>query len=157
MTEKEIQLAIYYSLPQGCIIIPNIRMLRGDWEADLCRITQAKYLYEYEIKSTYDDFKRDRDKRKHKFLARPIQGHPNYLSYVCEENLIPTQEVADPYGLIYVKKNWKDSNVYEYLYIIKKPQKIHKHKLSDYQENFIKNKFQFKYWGLHRKLFYETP
>ncbi len=65
MTEKEIQCVIGHGMGLANIVIPNTLLVApgGMYEADLLYITKNNYLYEIEIKVTYQDFWNDFKKR----------------------------------------------------------------------------------------------
>ncbi len=64
-TEWNIQQAIGKHLGLQNIVIPNVKLDYGMYEADLIYIVDLKYVYEVEIKIDFQDFKRDF--RKHKY------------------------------------------------------------------------------------------
>lgn len=90
------------------IIIPNYYL--GMWEADVLRITRSGIVYEYEIKISRADFKRDFSKgysfingdSGHKHNAIAAGKHRiNKFFFVVPAGLITPLEVPKQYGLIY--------------------------------------------------------
>ena len=104
------------------------------FEADVLMITNAKLAYEYEIKISRSDFKKDfskiskhkiySDKKPHLVRNRNYPKKPNYFYYVCVEGLIKPSEIPIYAGLIYITK---DEQIKE----IKKAPKLHSYKFPD--------------------------
>ena len=104
------------------------------YEADVLMITKAGLAYEYEVKTSRADFKKDfsksakhevySDTRPHLIRRRNYPLKPNYFYYVCEENLIKLTEIPKYAGLIYITKDKK-------LKVIKKAPKLHTYKVPD--------------------------
>ena len=103
-------------------------------ECDVISISKSDYIYEYEIKISRTDFKKDFVKEKHSFIINEsftkVKGGdtfymvPNYFNFVVPSNLVSIEEVPDYAGLIYMN----DIGKFE---IIKKPKLIHKTKASN--------------------------
>jgi hypothetical protein len=64
-TEWNIQKAIGCQMGIHNIVIPNLKLDYGKYEADLIYITENNYVYEIEIKIDFQDFKRDFQKCKY--------------------------------------------------------------------------------------------
>ena len=104
------------------------------YEADVLMITKSGIAYEYEVKTSRADFKKDfskktkhriySDSRPHLIRKRNYPLKPNHFYYVCEEDLIKANEIPSYAGLIYVTKNKK-------LKVIKKAPKLHDYKFPD--------------------------
>ena len=106
----------------------------GLMECDVLSISKADYIYEYEIKISRADFKKDFIKEKHTFIinekyTRIRKGElvyllPNYFNFVTPKDLISIDEVPDYAGLIYMNE---DSS----FTIVKKPKLLHKTKANE--------------------------
>lgn len=58
INEREIQNRLWHSLYKTCdLVVPNFFV--GAWEMDMCALTKAGVLVEYEIKRTLADFRND--------------------------------------------------------------------------------------------------
>lgn len=107
----------------------------GFSEADVLRITESNVVYEYEIKTSVQDFKRDFKKEyKHERLSgkknfdKYIEwsGHPgipNHFYYVMPKDMVSLSQIPQYAGLIYV--------VEDDIEIIKKAPKIHSFKATE--------------------------
>lgn len=106
----------------------------GLMECDVLSISKADYIYEYEIKISRADFKKDFIKEKHTHIinekyTRTRKGTlvyllPNYFNFVTPKDLISIDEVPDYAGLIYMNE---DSS----FTIVKKPKLLHKTKANE--------------------------
>ena len=107
MTEKDIQniLGKEQVLKGHNPVASNIKYLIDDWELDLISLTKTGYLFEFEIKINYQDFKKDLLKKKHYYYKMNYKTIPNYFYYVCTEKLINVNEIPFYTGLIYVINN----------------------------------------------------
>lgn len=104
------------------------------YEADVLMVTNAGMTYEYEIKTSRADFKKDFSKvSKHKLYGNgkktlpkyaKYPGKPNHFYYVCVENLIKPSEIPTYAGLIYITPEG-------FVHYIKKAPKLHGHKVTD--------------------------
>ena len=80
------------------------------FEADVLMVAKSGFAYEYEVKTSRADFKKDFSKvAKHKNLKKPslrlkrkYPMTPNYFYYVCIEGLIKKNEIPKYAGLIYI-------------------------------------------------------
>lgn len=103
----------------------------GLQECDIISVSKSDYIYEYEIKISRSDFKKDFIKEKHNHILNEkftytIKGELlfricNYFNYVVPRDLISIDEVPEYAGLIYIN----DDFTFE---IVKKPKLIHKTK-----------------------------
>ena len=101
-------------------------------ECDVISVSKSDYVYEYEIKISRQDFKRDFIKEKHNFIVNEkftyvrkgetLWRTTNYFNYVVPQNLVSIEEVPDYAGLIYLKEDF----TFE---IIKTPKLLHKTKV----------------------------
>ncbi len=103
-------------------------------ECDVISISKSDYIYEYEIKISRADFKKDFTKIKHTNIinenyTKVRKGEtfyllPNYFNFVTPKDLIKVEEVPDYAGLIYMNED----GTFE---IIKKPKLLHSTKAND--------------------------
>lgn len=106
----------------------------GLQECDVLSISKSNYIYEYEIKISRGDFKKDFTKKKHEHIinekfTRTKKGETqyntaNYFSYVVPFGLISEEEVPEYAGLIYFNEDLSFD-------IIKKAKLLHKTKATD--------------------------
>lgn len=106
----------------------------GLMECDVLSISKSDYIYEYEIKISRADFKKDFIKEKHTHIVNEkytktrkgelIYLLPNYFSFVVTKDLISINEVPDYAGLIYMDElgNFE---------VIKKPKLLHSTKANN--------------------------
>lgn len=143
-------------------VFPNVYL--GHFEADILEITKSGYSYEYEVKVSRSDFKKDLLKRKQtlgglnvlKHLQLKIGNHVNYFSYVVPEGLISIGEVPEFAGLIYVNSHEVKFSDDKGTYIkhrlfaktIKSPVKLSKDKFSP--ESLMKC-YESLYFRFHAK------
>ncbi|MCK5613947.1 hypothetical protein KAR91_69435 [Candidatus Pacearchaeota archaeon] len=84
MTEKDIQRALYLNLPTSQrYMAKNICLYNIiGFEMDFISITKKGVITEYEIKTTFADFKADfKKKKKHIMLKNMVYNQPGY--YAC--------------------------------------------------------------------------
>lgn len=103
-------------------------------ECDVLSISKSDYIYEYELKISRGDYKKDFIKEKHTLIinekyTKTYKGEliyllPNYFSYVTPKDLISVDEVPEYAGLIYIDENGKFE-------VIRKPKLLHKTKAND--------------------------
>lgn len=88
------------------IVVPNFYI--GRFECDVLKISKAGHIYEYEIKISKADFKKDFDKAAY-YLGGNKTKHEiikdgkrvNRFYYVVPEGLIKPDDVPAGFGLIY--------------------------------------------------------
>lgn len=110
----------------------------GLQECDVISVSKADYIYEFEIKISRSDFKKDLIKEKHNFIinekytftrkGETLWRTANYFNYVVPKGLVSVDEVPDYAGLIYLDDDFNFE-------VIKKPILLHKTKAS---EKFIR-------------------
>lgn len=94
-------------LPARKYNLPNFQPY-GWYEADILSITQAGYIYEYEIKTSISDFKADFKNKRYKHMLldekRKISygNIPRKFYFVCPEGLLDVNDIPPYAGLIYV-------------------------------------------------------
>jgi len=103
-------------------------------ECDVISISKSNYIYEYEIKISKADYKKDFIKEKHTHIinekyTKTRKGElvyllPNYFNFVTPKDLISIEEVPDYAGLIYMNED----GTFE---IVKKPKLLHKTTAND--------------------------
>lgn len=106
----------------------------GLQECDVLSISKSNYIYEYEIKISRGDFKKDFTKKKHEHIinekfTRKRKGETqyntaNYFFYVVPFGLIAEEEVPEYAGLIYFNEDLSFD-------VIKKAKLLHKTKATD--------------------------
>lgn len=135
MNEKEIQkLLVSDNFSQNktnykCVL-PNVFFYA--WESDLLTVNKSDLIYEFEIKISRWDYKKDFEKvDKHKKFSRidNLSAIPNRFYYACPEGLINIDDVPEYAGLIYIEK----FNMKKYTKIIKKAPLLHHECISDDQ------------------------
>lgn len=120
MTTKEIQtlVARTYIEKNHNPVCTNFQGA-GFAECDVVSISQSDFVYEFEVKISRADFKKDAHKViKHHYLNETYQNHihkkyrtrkinhlPNYFTYVCPNNMIKLDEIPKYAGLIYIFNN----------------------------------------------------
>lgn len=103
----------------------------GLQECDVISVSKSDYIYEYEIKISRQDFKKDFIKEKHNHILNEKFTYTrkgellfrvcNYFNYVVPKDLVTIEEVPEYAGLIYINEDF----TFE---IVKKPKLIHKTK-----------------------------
>jgi len=107
MNERQIQkeLKTYFEkYGPAKAVINNIYWFES--EADSMVITVANILIECEIKRDLQDFRHDFKKEKHDLMRSLYDTSiiPNFFYFVCPEGLIPTNQIPEYAGLIYIMK-----------------------------------------------------
>ena len=138
-TSKDIESGLVMNLYlKGHSPISTHASICGLAECDVISISKSDFIYEYEVKISRGDFKKDFGKPKHKlitegkFVKESVKKGitetwylvPNYFYFVVPENLVTVDEIPEYAGLIYVN----ESHQYD---IIKKAPIIHKTKASN--------------------------
>jgi len=100
-------------------------------ECDVISVSKSDYIYEYEIKISRADYKKDFIKEKHSQMisenhTKIVKGEmmylsPNYFNFITPRGLISLEEVPEYAGLIYINEDLTFD-------IIKKPLLLHKNK-----------------------------
>lgn len=142
-TEARIQKLIFEEYGKRALVVPNLYFRNCPYESDAVVIMKSGLSYEYEIKCSRADFKREfKDtnkimKHRHTSGRAAERYRPNYFYYICPEDLIrPDELLIDGYGLAYV-------NGY-YIKTIKKAKKIHDNRVTESE-----------YYGLARKMMFK--
>jgi hypothetical protein len=152
-------------------IAPNVDIF-STGEMDLCSITKAGLVHEYEIKLTRSDFLADRKKEhKHPQLQMVAAGlmfsvserswkpgpdvrrikAPNYYSYVVPADMVNANELPPYAGLIYVDltKLWSYGSAFT---VVVKPTLLHKTPADDGLKLAIGEKLMYRCWSAREKL-----
>lgn len=103
----------------------------GLQECDVISVSRSDYIYEFEIKISRQDFKKDFLKEKHQHIINEKFTYQrngellwrvcNYFNYVVPEGLVTIEEVPNYAGLIYLKSDFSFEQV-------KKSKLLHKMK-----------------------------
>ena len=103
-------------------------------ECDVISVSPSDYTWEWEIKISRADFKKDFTKAKHENMineknTRTRKGTTeflttNYFSFVCPTGLISPEEVPEYAGLLYFNEDMSFT-------VAKKPKLLHKTKATD--------------------------
>lgn len=81
---REIQRRLYFDTNSGsAVVMPNFAPA-GWYECDVFRVTKAGYFYEYEIKLSVSDFRRDREKHTYDWRAGTCTSKHMALRYGAE-------------------------------------------------------------------------
>lgn len=100
---QDIQQSLNQKFPDHKYVIYNVFLF--DWESDYLSVNENEYVYEFEIKVSLDDFKKDSlKKEKHILLESKAdaQKMPNKFFYVAPGGIIPTLYLPPYAGLIEV-------------------------------------------------------
>lgn len=122
-------------------VIPNVHT--DDWggsEVDALYLTNSNRAYFYEIKTTYQDFKADLKKKRHKLLSGKndtIKIKPKFFYYVCYGFGITGADVPEYAGLYLINGNG--------LKLIKKAPVLWKDALTQGNIDFIYSKVMHRY------------
>ena len=104
--------------------------IQGMMEADVLSVSKSDYVYEYEVKISVADFKKDFNKNKHllitegRYLNKELFLVPNYFYFVVKENLVNLKDIPTYAGLIYYNDKME-------FITIKKAPLIHKNKATN--------------------------
>lgn len=141
MTELEIQklLASYLDTREYPFRIVNGFIY--NWESDFWAMSARGNTKEFEIKISYQDFKKDAEKQKHRLFDK--QG-PNYFYYVCPKDMISPKEIDPRYGLIYIFGPG-------YLEMKKKPKRLNDLQFDKWP--MLAEKYYWKWYNLWRQKF----
>jgi hypothetical protein len=107
------------------LIIPNF-YLNSSFEMDVCKITKAGIVYEFEIKISRSDFKNDFKKAGKHDMIKHGKRACNYFFFVVPEGLVSIDEVPDYCGLYYFTKHGSFN-------LVRGALKLHRNKFLDYK------------------------
>lgn len=158
LTEKRVQNLLMRDRWAKHVCLPSYAPADW-WENDVFLITESGYWWEFEIKLTLADFRRDAEKirteypknwddpkierRKHVLLADSEHG-PAIFFYVAPIGVIPPELIPPWAGLIEIQQEGK--NAYEKQPTVKAPRR-HGNKVED---SFRRAAIETCYWRFHR-------
>lgn len=127
------------------LVCENVSYLFDMVEHDVLSLYKSGYIAEFEVKVSRSDFLADFKKKKFKHYGSSDRT-PNYISYVCPEGLISTDEIPHFAGLIYYSDKPKG------LTVIKKARIMHKkkHCTEKVLSKFMRLSSERKYLGCAR-------
>lgn len=99
---------------QNCrYLLHNAFIYRWDWESDLFVLKDSGFSWEFEIKISRNDYKKDFTKfKKHKLLEETRKNKtskhiiPNKFWYVVPKDLIKKEEIPEYAGLMYFSRGF---------------------------------------------------
>ena len=155
-SEQQLQEALWYKLSGSMLLVPNFRA--QDWfEADLWAVTKNKMVWEFEIKVTRSDFRKDASKSpgsifapgsrtrrstldsKYDRLASGDWHGPNNFVYVAPVGVIPKEEVPIWAGL------WEFEG--GRFNRVLKAQRLHKVLLPESELDRARTCIYYRYWS----------
>jgi hypothetical protein len=108
-------------------VCENLSVFFPTHECDVLSVSASGYVYEFEVKISKADFKKDETKtRKHSLYKSSSEMMPNYFAYVCPQGLIKAPELPDYAGLYYLMEGGEINA--PFLQEIVKPPLLHKFK-----------------------------
>jgi hypothetical protein len=114
-------------------------------------VSEDFYLFEFEIKTSWEDFVADLRKKKHKFYSRfrSDPRNPNYFYYVCPAGEIPLDSVPNHAGLIYIHHEPR-SGISSFAGLIKTAPLINPRRLSKDRLKWIAAALSWRFgaWGV---------
>lgn len=106
------------------IVIPNYYI--GGYECDIMEVTKSGQVYEFEIKTSINDFNVD-FKKGRKWESILNGTRVNRFYFVVPENLISVDMLPEKIGLIYAKKY--DGDKWIYFRVVKEAKTITRNSL----------------------------
>lgn len=151
MNEREVQLAIFNKYSKSNrIIMPNYTPI-GWWECDVCCLTKAGYMREWEVKLSASDFRADFKKGKHKLMAEESDRCPRQFWFVMKEGLVPISDIPDYSGLIYIEERvhsyFDGDHRWLNLNEVKKAPFLNKNKETCDIEQHMRSVASYRYWN----------
>ena len=163
ITERKIQDAFYLrNQTRFTTIIPNCYP-PGWFECDLMAITEAGYMYEFEIKLSRSDFLHDAKKgrapeylkeyyaglkmkygiTKYERLSSGDKNGPSRFWYIVPEVLLDKIELPPFSGCLCVK----EMSHFIFLKEIQKAPRLHTHKMNEEHKDIIRRNLYHRYWS----------
>lgn len=139
-TEYGVQKKLAFNFSKD-ITIPNYHFYGQ--EIDFLRITKSLMAYEYEIKTSAQDYYRDKKKyQKHKNLSGELSNmaKPNYFYYVLANFTLQMKAIPDYAGVLILMANGE-------LAMFKKAPKLHTAKISVETLRKISKAMSYKLWN----------
>ena len=161
VTSKQIQITLHEILEREKKhrpVVPN-SYLPDWWEADIASVTKAGLLWEFEIKLTRADFRKDalksrtvgpwRDRsRVTKYEQLEAGIGPSRFVYVVPAGIIKLEDLPKCAGLWeYKVTEWGR----KYFAEVKAPPPLHRRKLEPKQIQAMYRVFYYRYWSLLKK------
>lgn len=95
------------------VVCPNVKLF--NWESDVISLSSVEMIYEFEVKLSKEDFKRDFDKPKHLHFSGEgetfeVDGEtrhyvdrniPSKFYFVFPEGMVPPEDVPDYAGILH--------------------------------------------------------
>ena len=153
--ERTIQLAIMRETRSSLLTAaPNYTPV-GWWECDVWGVTKARYVVEYEIKLSVNDFRNDAEKArerwtredgwmtdttKHAALASGDRRGPSRFFYVVPSELQSKIEPRLP--------AWSGLGLFDgrRVFFVKEAPKLHTHKVRIREVRLAQNRMWYRYW-----------
>lgn len=162
MNERIIQtrLVDHYYKKNHFVMLPNANVPWGgkcSYEADFLSVTQAGFVYEFEIKCSRADFRADFinkwQKHEQYLRAAAADESPNFFYYVCPENVAAIEDMPKYAGLIYILDRYQyvPGQGYSWFQLVKRAPRIHPHKISPEMCLFLAHKATERFWTLWKK------
>lgn len=158
ISNKIIQTVMRYCDNDRDIIVPNLYV--GFYEMDVAVITKSQIVYEYEVKISLSDYKRDFKKIKHELMSGN-KGQANRFYFVVPKDMIGLGDVPAYAGLMYFEEypkrdweEWRKRPVYGHLQIVKTAPFIHKQKPSSDFYSQLARKLSFRERNLRSKIYF---
>lgn len=129
------------------LILPNSNNF-FHWEADLITVTQAGLAHEFEIKLNIADFKRDAEKRKHRWIGDPTYA-PAYFWYVTHDF-----EIEPPQKAGWIKIRFDDESCRWKINVVKNAPRLNKWRIDERRQLEIGRLLSFRLKNFYRKYMY---
>lgn len=156
----DLEIAIHnHVFNSGDLHFNNVFMW-GQFESDYVKVSKSGYIYEYEIKMSKEDFKKDFEKQYVKFSYNPFKEEVKNkhgmiannesglkgFSFVVPENLISVNDIPAYSGLYYICKEGNRFNTN----CIKEPPKLDGKKIEEKKLNYLLMKVYYKHAEVKR-------
>lgn len=173
MNERQIQLALHREYQNGSAVMAPNYTPEPWWECDIWRVTNASFAYEYEIKLSIHDYRKDASKNafmrgndqhgvrarrftpglqrlerqnKHKLLEAGDARGPNRFSFVMPVELIDkigVHEIPDWAGVVSAEPFGGYGVT---LRIVRSPPQLHRTKVDKTAITRCTRRLSFRYW-----------
>ena len=143
--ENDIQNGIWSSLSSAHIFcVPNVYFY-PDWESDLISVTNSGRVWEFEIKLSKSDYKRDFEKRRHEIMDHnPYRGAYQFYYVIYGFDL--SLDELPPYAGLMVASYWRKYNIFYPSVKKSSPRRSKTKKITDKQKLDLSRKLMFRYW-----------
>lgn len=156
MNERDIQRALHFRRWKN-LTATNLHLFgtgayNRSWESDFLMVTQALFIYEWEIKLTRADFRADfRKDWKHQVLG----GEEDFVGpcrfwFACPAELIQPEELPSYAGLVWIRETERRrrGECYHWAWEMVSAPRLHNTKATPKQVFEIATKLSRKWWGL---------